>query len=386
MNDREITLGYCTVPAVDILQNKPISNAWELLAGAGDHPFVAAMRACCVDGAYVTGGASDYDKFSALCSVVSQMGGHPLYRRAHRMIHAVCGCDLPINEESCAAIWRACAEVCARDGLGVRDVLYRLGVRTVYVAEQPYADLSAYAVQPDCVRIVPLFDPFVLLDPDADGFAEAMARLGEIGSVDGLTAALGEAAERFANAGCDHMRISAPSFAFERPHPYRADQVLKAYRNRADELPEIDVYASQMMRVLGEIAVKLGWQMTLADAYVENGEELLAYLHGCSRLPRTVYAPSWNPWIVSELAGRYGLISIGMTVDRDTTVGMLRKGICDYATRAPIGSLAGMEVAVSHPLDVLILDDAQEVLDTLVHEWQSRGLAPTNAAYTVQSI
>ena len=201
-----------------------------------------------------------------------------------------------------------------------------------------------------------------------------------------MTAALGEAAERFANAGCDHMRISAPSFAFERPHPYRADQVLKAYRNRADELPEIDVYASQMMRVLGEIAVKLGWQMTLADAYVENGEELLAYLHGCSRLPRTVYAPSWNPWIVSELAGRYGLVSVGMTADRDTTVGMLRKGVCDYATRAPIGSLAGMEIAVSHPLDVLILDDAQEVLDTLVHEWQSRGLAPTNAAYTVQSI
>ena len=387
MNDsREITLGNCTMSAVDILQNRPVSNAWDLLVGVGDNPFAAAMRACRVGEAFVTGGASDYDKFSALCSVISQMGGHPLCRRAHRLIHAVCGCDLPINEANCAAIWCACAEVCAGDGLGVRDVLYPLDVRTVYVAERPDADLSAYAVQTDCMRIVPLFDPSALLDPAADGFARAMARLGDIGSVDGLTAALGKAAERFADAGCDRMRISAPPFAFERPHPYRADQILKAYRDHADEPPEIDAYASQMLRVLGEIAVKHGWQMMLADDYIENGEELLAYLDGCDRLPRTVYAPSWNPWIVSELAGRYGLISIGMTADRDTAVGMLRKGICDYATHAPIGSLAGMEIAVTHPLDVLILDDANEVLDTLTREWRAGGLAPTDACYTVRSI
>ena len=387
MNDsREITLGYCTMPAVDILKNKPVSNAWELLVGTGESPFASVMRACRVEEAYITGGASDYDKFSALCAVMPQMGGQLLYRRAHRMIQAVCGCELPINEGNCAAIWRACADTCMADGLGVRDVLYRLGVRTVYVAEPPEADLSAYAAQPVDMRIVPLFDPSVLLDPTSDGFADALARLGEIESVGDLTDALYQAAARFAHAGCDRVRVSLPSFGFDRPHPYRADQILKAYRSRDAELPDIDVYVSQMLRVIGEIAVKNGWQMTLADAYVENIEEMLTYLTDVERLPRTVYAPSWNPWVGTYLVGKNAAVSIGMTVERNVNTDMMARGLRTYAENAPIGSLAGMEIAVSHPIDVLILDDAQEVLDALARDWQSSGLAPTDVSYTIRSI
>ena len=387
MNDRrEITLGYCTLPAVDILNNQPVSNVWELLVGRGENPFAAAMRACLVDEAYITGGASDYDKFSALCTVIPQMGGQLIYRRAHRLLKQVCGCDLPINEENCADIWRACADVCMKDGLGVRDVLYRLGVRTVYVAESPEADLSAYDAQSDGMRIVPLFDPSALLDPAADDFADAMARLGKIESVGDLTDALYQAATRFAAVGCDRVRVSLPSFGFDRPHPYRANQILKVYRNRDAELPDIDVYVSQMIRVLGEMAVKNGWQMTLADAYIENSEAMLTYLADVERLPRTVYAPSWNPWAVTYLAGKNAAVSIGMTVERNVNTEMMARGLRTYAENAPIGSLTGIEIAVTHPLDVLIIDDAEEVLDTLAREWRASGLAPFDAAYTIKSI
>lgn len=387
MNDRrEITLGNCTMSAVDILHNKPVSNAWELLVGTGENPFASVMRACRVEEVYVTGGASDYDKFSALCAVMPQMGGHPLYRRAHAMLESVCGCRLPINEGNCAAIWRACADTCMADGLGVRDVLYRLGVRTVYVAETPEADLSAYAAQPVDMRIVPLFDPSVLLDPTSDGFADALACLGKIESVGDLTAALHQAATRFAAVGCDRVRVSLPSFAFERPHPYRADQVFKAYRNRDAELPDIDVYVSQMIRVLGEIAVENGWQMVLSYDSADEIRELLSYLDGCDRLPRTTCVGTMVGYGASDLVGAHGSVSVGISADGECTQGLLNAALGYYAISAPIGSLAGMEIAMMHPLDVLILDDAQKVLDTLTCDWQSSGLAPTDVSYTIRSI
>ena len=67
-----------------------------------------AMRDCGIDEKFITGDASDYEKFKAFCSVLPKFAGHPIYLLSHIELKKNFECDLSICEENCEAIWQYC--------------------------------------------------------------------------------------------------------------------------------------------------------------------------------------------------------------------------------------------------------------------------------------
>ena len=68
---------HCHVSPREIAENRTFSNIAEVWLG-GDHYKWRAMRSCGVDERYITGDASDYEKFLAYATVMPKLIGNPL--------------------------------------------------------------------------------------------------------------------------------------------------------------------------------------------------------------------------------------------------------------------------------------------------------------------
>ena len=84
--------------------NRVFSNVTEAFI-LNDYQKLDAMRQCGVDEKYISGDASDYEKFKAFTSILPKFAGNPIYITSHIEFNKFFGCDLDINEENCDALW-----------------------------------------------------------------------------------------------------------------------------------------------------------------------------------------------------------------------------------------------------------------------------------------
>ena len=69
-----------------------------------------AMRQCGIDEKYITGNASDYDKFKSFCTILPKFAGNPIYLLSHIELSHNFNCELSICEDNCDTIWSKCNE------------------------------------------------------------------------------------------------------------------------------------------------------------------------------------------------------------------------------------------------------------------------------------
>ena len=96
-----------------------------------------AMRCCGVPEEYITGDASDYDKFCAWCQSMPKLIGNPLYHWSHLELKRYFDCDLIINEKNCDEIWRICNEKLADPSMSVRNIIKNSGVKLLCTPDDP---------------------------------------------------------------------------------------------------------------------------------------------------------------------------------------------------------------------------------------------------------
>ena len=95
---------HCHLSPAEISDNKSYRNITELWLG-GDHYKWRVMRANGIDEEYITGNASDYDKFKAWARTVPKCIGNPLYQWSHLELKRFFEIDTIINEASADEIW-----------------------------------------------------------------------------------------------------------------------------------------------------------------------------------------------------------------------------------------------------------------------------------------
>jgi glucuronate isomerase len=99
---------HCHIPPADIAQNKRFENltqVWLVEGRYGDHYKWRAMRANGVPEQYITGEASDYDKFLAFAKTVPAMVRNPLYHWTHLELQRYFGITELLDDRSAPRIW-----------------------------------------------------------------------------------------------------------------------------------------------------------------------------------------------------------------------------------------------------------------------------------------
>ncbi len=215
---------HCHVPPKDIAEDKIYNNITELWLG-GDHYKWRAMRCNGIPEEYITGSASDYDKFKAWCKCVPKLIGNPLYHWSHLELRRYFDCDLIINEENCDEIWVTCNEKLRDPSMSVRNIIKNSGVEVVCTTDDPCDSLEWHKMlRADAsfsVRVLPAFRPDKAFAADKPGFAAYIGKLSEVTGIeivdtDSLKLAFMNRLDYFCELGCrtaDHALDGYTLFA-----------------------------------------------------------------------------------------------------------------------------------------------------------------------------
>jgi glucuronate isomerase len=154
---------HCHLPVAEIAGNKNFENLTAIWLH-GDHYKWRAMRANGVDEQYITGPASDRDKFRAWAATVPKTLRNPLYHWTHLELKNPFGIkDTLLSPATADAIYAQCSEMLQREDFSTRGLLKKMRVRVVCTTDDPLDKLEHHkklAADPSfTVKVLPAFRP-----------------------------------------------------------------------------------------------------------------------------------------------------------------------------------------------------------------------------------
>src|ERR1700736_1002375 len=136
---------HCHIPPADIAGNRPFENLtqiWLAEGRYGDHYKWRAMRTNGVPERYITGDASDYDKFLAYARTVPATIRNPLYHWTHLELRRYFGIAELLNEDSAPRVWAQANEQLQE--LTVHRILEKFRVSVICTKDDPADDLVSH--------------------------------------------------------------------------------------------------------------------------------------------------------------------------------------------------------------------------------------------------
>ena len=271
---------HCHLSPKEIAEDKRYNNITEVWL-YGDHYKWRAMRSCGVSEKFITGDASDFEKFQAYCRCMPKLAGNPLYHWSHLELRRFFDCELIINEANCEEIWRVTAEKLASPEMSARNLIRNSGVEVVGTTDDPADSLEYHArlqAEGFATRVVPSFRPDKGLAVNKKGIRDYIRALGEANGVDivdytTLCQAYRNSLDRFQAMGCRAADHALDSFRFAMPDEFHANEIFtRALEKDGKDVTEEELvlFRAQMMRFFGMEYVKRGMVMQLHFGVFRN--------------------------------------------------------------------------------------------------------------------
>ena len=267
INPEQIATGY---------RFSTITEAWL----GGDHYKWRLMRNAGVEERYITGDASDWEKFQAYARVLPRAVGNPLYHWTHLELKRYFGCDLIINEENARQIYDWCNERLKEPDMSVRGIIKRSNVKLICTTDDPVDDLhwhEVIAADPTCeVKVLPAWRPDKAVNIDKPGFADYVRRVGEVSgyAVDdmaGLYSAIRSRLDFFGKMGC----VASDHGLDYVPYAPASDEEIDAIYKKAlaggdVTADEAAKYQTAMLMFFGREYAERGWAMQIHYSALRN--------------------------------------------------------------------------------------------------------------------
>ena len=261
---------HCHISQKEIYENRQFKTITEVWLG-GDHYKWRQMRANGIDEKYITGDASDLEKFKAWAKTLSHLIGNPLYHWSHLELQRYFNIYEPLTEDNAEDIFNRCNEVLKT--LTVRKILEDSKVNIVCTTDDPCDDLHYHQlIKEDKTLktvVVPCFRPDKANNIEKVDYLDYIARLEgvtgrKINTFAELCAAIDERIEFFASMGC---RASDHALEYIMYNPASAEEIERIFAKRLagekvtreEELK----FKTAFMSHLASVYHKLGWAMQL---------------------------------------------------------------------------------------------------------------------------
>ena len=98
---------HCHINPKEIAQDRHFNNITELWLG-GDHYKWRYMRSHGIEEKYITGDASDKEKFMKWAEVLGKAIGNPLYHWSHLELQRYFGYYGALNKNTAEEVWNLC--------------------------------------------------------------------------------------------------------------------------------------------------------------------------------------------------------------------------------------------------------------------------------------
>ncbi len=278
---------HCHIDPKEIAENKRCSNITQLWL-YGDHYKWRAMRSCGIEEKYITGDASDYEKFKAFASVMPMLIGNPMYHWSHLELQRYFDCNLILCEENADEIWRITSEKLAGNDMSVLDIIAKSNVTALCTTDDPLSDLCYHKQIKENkdikVTVLPAFRPDTGMNIERQGFRAYIESLGALAGVKicdlaTLKEAFVKRIDYFDENGCrtaDHGIDTKVLFAKAKCNKDIDDIFKKGLRTDGKDIngEEEAIFKTEMNRFFAREYAKRNWIMQFHFGVLRNVNEV----------------------------------------------------------------------------------------------------------------
>ena len=251
---------HCHLDPKEIYEDRRFENITQVWLG-GDHYKWRLMRSAGVEERYITGDASDREKFQKWAETIGLAIGNPLHHWSHLELKNYFGYEGALNGDTAEEVWQLCNEKLRT--MSARSLIVDSNVKALCTTDDPADSLEWHqkiaADESFGVKVLPSFRPDKALGIEKAEYLDYLKRLGEIESFAQLCDALLARLDFFCSLGCrvsDHG-VDAVPFA-----PASGEEVEAIFRRRL---------AGQMPSALEEKQFKTALLLVLGRAYARKG-------------------------------------------------------------------------------------------------------------------
>ena len=276
---------HCHISPKEIAEDKKYENIAAIWLNCGDHYKWRAIRANGYGEKYVTGDATDYEKFSAWARTLPKCIGNPLYIWAHMELGKYFGYFGNLSADTLDAVWELCNEKLRN--MSARSIMRSSKVKLICTTDDPADSLKYHkAIKEDQsfeIKVLPAFRPDKGLHIEKPGFAQYIKKLSEAGGIEitdsnSLFEAYSKRLDFFSSMGCRTADNGFEDVPFSRGDANPA--LKKALSGKELSKEEIDIYKTELMLFLAEQYKKRGLVMQIHFGVGRNGSDRLFSLYG----------------------------------------------------------------------------------------------------------
>lgn len=280
---------HCHINPREIAEDRKFDNITQVWLG-GDHYKWRQMRSNGVDEKYITGDASDREKFQKWAETLEKAIGNPLYHWSHLELQRYFGYMGALNGETAEEVWNICNAKLQEDSMTVRNLIKQSGVTLICTTDDPVDSLEWHekiaADDTFDVQVLPAWRPDKAMNIEKPEYLDYLKTLSEVSGVEVQSfAKLKEALEirlnYFNERGCkvcDH----ALEYIMYVPVSDEEIEEIFARRMAGEAMTKEDQlkFKTAFMIFVGRQYHKLGWAMQIHYGCKRDNNELMYHKLG----------------------------------------------------------------------------------------------------------
>ena len=273
---------HCHINPKDIAQDRVYNTITELWLG-DDHYKWRAMRSNGIAEDYITGNASDYEKFYAYASTMPKLIGNPLYHWTHLELRRYFDYKGILSADTADEVYKLCNKKLSQSKMSVRGIIEQSNVEVICTTDDPIDSLEYHEqIAKDssfAVAVLPAWRPDKAIGVDRADFAAYISKLEEcsgtsIHCFDTLCEALSNRLDFFAAHGCNVSDHAIDPCVYARASKQELDEILaKALAGNSVTPYEAAQFKTQALLFLGGEYHKRGWIMQLHMGTIRNNSD-----------------------------------------------------------------------------------------------------------------
>lgn len=275
---------HCHLNPKEIFEDRTYENLTQLWL-EGDHYKWRLMRSNGVEERYITGDASDWEKFQKWAETLAVAIGNPLYHWSHLELKKYFGYEGYLTKDTAEQVWKLCNEK-LQNGLSARTLIQKSDVRLLCTTDDPVDSLEWHKkLKEDTnfpVQVLPTWRPEKAMHLAKNDYVEYVERLSTISGVkiqdfSSFIEALKVRLDAFQQCGCTISDHSLDYVMYQESSEAEMDAIYK--KRLAGEIPtaeECKKFETACMLVLGREYHKRKMAMQIHFA-VKRDNNMLIY-------------------------------------------------------------------------------------------------------------
>ena len=270
---------HCHLDPKEIYEDVRFQNITQVWL-AGDHYKWRIMRSNGVPEYYITGAASDREKFQKFAEALPRAIGNPMYHWCHLELKNFFGYEGALNGNTAEEVWNLANAKLAEESFSARGLIAQSNVAMIGTTDDPCSDLKWHKLIAEegkmTTKVCPSFRPDPAVNIHKAGFAAYIEKLSaasgiEIKHAEDVCKALTQRIDYFNEVGC---RASDHGLDYIMYHEASVEEIEAAFqKGMAGEIvtgKEAEGYQTYIVAHCAREYARHGWAMQLHFSCVRN--------------------------------------------------------------------------------------------------------------------